>query len=170
MTPLNRTRRPAGFLLVAGGLAVLAACSGGPSPGAPTVISTTTAAPATTAGGSGGPTGTTVTVDMSEFKFGLSQATFPAGTYTFVAKNVGSMVHVLEIKGPGVTGQKTDAVQPGQSASLTVTLQNGTYEMWCPVDGHKGQGMDTTITVGSGGPPPPKTTTGDGGGGGGYGY
>lgn len=38
--------------------------------------------------------------------------------------------------------------QGGQSGSLTVDLQPGTYQIWCPVGDHKGKGMDTTITVG----------------------
>jgi uncharacterized cupredoxin-like copper-binding protein len=36
---------------------------------------------------------------------------------------------------------------PGQTVSVTVDLQPGTYEMWCPVMDHRGQGMTTTITV-----------------------
>jgi len=35
----------------------------------------------------------------------------------------------------------------GQSGSLTVTLQKGTYQLWCGVPGHKDKGMVTTITV-----------------------
>ena len=31
---------------------------------------------------------------------------------------------------------------------LTVTLQDGTYELYCSVPGHKQAGMDTSITVG----------------------
>lgn len=38
--------------------------------------------------------------------------------------------------------------QGGHSGSLTVDLQPGTYQIWCPVGDHKGKGMDTTITVG----------------------
>jgi uncharacterized cupredoxin-like copper-binding protein len=30
---------------------------------------------------------------------------------------------------------------------MTVTLQKGTYEVYCPVDGHKERGMQTKITV-----------------------
>jgi uncharacterized cupredoxin-like copper-binding protein len=38
-------------------------------------------------------------------------------------------------------------LQGGQSASLPVDLQPGTYEIWCPVGEHKAKGMTTTITV-----------------------
>jgi uncharacterized cupredoxin-like copper-binding protein len=36
----------------------------------------------------------------------------------------------------------------GADETLTVTLQAGTYELWCPVGSHREQGMETTITVG----------------------
>jgi hypothetical protein len=29
--------------------------------------------------------------------------------------------------------------------------KNGSYEMYCPIDGHKAQGMKGTVTVGSAG-------------------
>jgi len=35
----------------------------------------------------------------------------------------------------------------GQSGSLTVTLQKGTYQLWCGVPGHKDKGMAASITV-----------------------
>jgi plastocyanin len=89
---------------------------------------------------------------MTEFHLALSQQTFAPGTYTFVAVNSGQTVHAIEVDGPGVSDQRTPGdVQPGQSASLTVALQPGSYELYCPVDGHKSKGMDTHFTVGSAG-------------------
>lgn len=38
--------------------------------------------------------------------------------------------------------------KPGESGSLTVDLQAGTYQIWCPVGNHRSQGMQTTLTVG----------------------
>jgi uncharacterized cupredoxin-like copper-binding protein len=85
---------------------------------------------------------------MTEFKIGLSQQGFTPGAYTFVATNSGKVVHALEVDGPGVEDQKTAVLQPGQSANLNVNLQKGTYQVYCPVDGHKSLGMTTSITVG----------------------
>jgi uncharacterized cupredoxin-like copper-binding protein len=39
-------------------------------------------------------------------------------------------------------------LSPGQSGSVTVTLAQGTYDLFCGVPGHKAQGMDVHITVG----------------------
>jgi plastocyanin len=70
--------------------------------------------------------------------------------------------HALAITGPGVPATRTDVLSPGGTAQLTVTLQAGSYELWCPVDGHKGLGMDTHIQVGAaatGTTPSPSTST-----------
>src|SRR6266545_2569452 len=71
-----------------------------------------------------------------------------AGAYTFVVEQQGKHPHALSIKGPGVDTTSTPTIQPGgASERLTVTLQPGRYELWCPVGNHKAQGMHTTITV-----------------------
>jgi plastocyanin len=101
---------------------------------------------------------------MTDFHLALSQQTFAPGAYTFVAVNSGQTVHAIELNGPGVSDQHTDDVQPGQTTRLTVTLQPGSYEMYCPVDGHKTKGMDTHFTVGGAGestsPSEPGASTG----------
>jgi uncharacterized cupredoxin-like copper-binding protein len=114
-------------------------------------------------GSSGGGGGRTVDVTLTEFKVELSDTALQSGEYTFVAKNDGAIVHALEIEGPGVE-KKTATLEPGKSAELTVTLKQGTYEFYCPVDGHKDKGMKTEIRVGgSGGGANTKTPAGNGG-------
>ena len=73
-----------------------------------------------------------------------------AGTYTFVVTNKGPSSHNLTVSGPGVTAQATPTAGPG-TQNLTVTLQNGKYDLYCSVPGHKALGMNAEITVGSGG-------------------
>ncbi|MGW7410268.1 cupredoxin domain-containing protein [Streptomyces sp. NPDC054833] len=93
---------------------------------------------------------TTVTVQLTEYHLALSSKTFKAGDYTFVAKNAGHIVHSLEIEGPGTEMRLPHGLQPGQSAQLKVMLKKGSYELYCPVDGHKDMGMKAEITVGGG--------------------
>ena len=93
------------------------------------------------------PMGTPVTVSETEFAITLSQTTFTPGTYTFEVTDAGTMTHTLNIKGPGITDDATSNLSPGGTASLTVTLQAGTYELWCSIGSHKANGMDMTITV-----------------------
>jgi uncharacterized cupredoxin-like copper-binding protein len=93
-------------------------------------------------------TGTEVTATEKEYSISLSTQTFTAGTYAFTVHNTGQTAHNLTIKGPGVDNQATSTIQPGETATLAVTLQKGSYELWCSVDAHKDQGMDLHITVG----------------------
>ncbi|MGH3669439.1 MAG: cupredoxin domain-containing protein [Pseudonocardiaceae bacterium] len=146
---------------VAGMTFAMVACSGGGTGSAPS-----SGGASTTTGGlpSGQPAGHQVSVQMTDFHLALSQQSLPPGTYTFVAVNAGQAPHAIEIDGPGVSDQRTPGdVQSGQSASMTVTLQPGSYEMYCPVDGHKAKGMDMHFTVGGGtssNPPEPGGSTG----------
>jgi uncharacterized cupredoxin-like copper-binding protein len=140
-------------LVVAVVAAAAAACGGG---GKPTTPATTpaTPAPATTPArtsspavpSSPGATRTVVPVSETEYKISLSRTTFPAGTYTFIAKNDGKTAHALRIEGPGVTAA-TGSIAPGQSANLTVMLHPGRYNLDCPVDNHEALGMKQEITV-----------------------
>jgi len=61
---------------------------------------------------------------------------------------LGDQLEVLGDQGPGVDTKKSPTVPGGQSGSVTVALQKGSYELWCSVDSHKDKGMDLTITVG----------------------
>lgn len=124
---------------------LLVACGGGGEsapPASPTSRQVTTQ---TSPAGNGG---SSVTAALTEFTIELSRQTFEAGTYTFVAEEKGQAPHALSIEGPGVDTVSTPVIQPGGGAeSLTVTLEPGTYELWCPVGSHKQQGMDLTVTV-----------------------
>lgn len=146
--------RLAGVIVVAV-LAAVTACSGTdtgqgatqapagtPSPpGGPA----TSAPPATSAAPGG--TANRVEVSENEFSISLTRREFTPGTYTFVVDNAGKANHDLSIKGPGVDGSKTAVLASGSEGEVTVTLQPGTYELWCTVGNHRDRGMTTTITV-----------------------
>jgi uncharacterized cupredoxin-like copper-binding protein len=88
-----------------------------------------------------------VTAVETEFSISLARTSLPAGTYTFVARNVGEDTHALTVNGPGVDNKSTGDIDPGSSKSVTVTLAKGSYDVYCPVANHKMLGMDTTVTV-----------------------
>ena len=90
---------------------------------------------------------------------------------TFQVTNAGSIGHALEVEGNGVE-EETSTISPGSSAKLTVDLsKNGTYEVYCPIDGHREMGMEAKLVVGSasggGGTTTTETKTKSSGG---YGY
>jgi uncharacterized cupredoxin-like copper-binding protein len=128
---------------VAGVLALGTACGSGSSPGSSNPPPATTGAASSAAA-------VKVTVDETEFKITLSQTTFSPGTYQFAVTDSGKFPHNFIINGPGVNNVKIPSGNPlssGQSDSGTVTLQKGSYEIYCGVPTHKDKGMDMTIQV-----------------------
>lgn len=155
-----RTHRLSIAVLAAGVLAV-AGC-GGDDDGGGGGGSEKQSAPSSSGGGS------TVKLSATEFKFAPSGPSVKKpGTVTFKVTNDGQAPHALEVEGPGEE-KETPTIQPGKSAALKVNLsKEGSYEFYCPVDGHKQQGMTGEIKVGSGGS---ASSSSDDSGGGGSGY
>src|SRR5213076_1223197 len=67
------------------------------------------------------------TVTISEAEYSLTPNVVHVsgpGTVAFKVRNIGHVAHALEVEGHGVH-QEIDAIQPGQSATLTVHLAKG---------------------------------------------
>jgi len=94
------------------------------------------------------PTPAAVNVKLSEWRVELSEGTIAAGAVTFTVTNAGSIPHAFEIEGQGIE-RETGVIQPGASATLTLALKPGTYEVYCPVgnDSHKKLGMKTHLKI-----------------------
>jgi plastocyanin len=129
---------------------LLAGCGGSSSGGG----GSSTEAATTSSGsgsGSGAPT-KAITISETEYKLTPSAVSVSKpGTYTFRVVNKGSITHALEIEGTGVE-EKSGDVGPGESKTVTVDLKGGgTYEIYCPIDGHRQMGMEGKVTVGNAG-------------------
>ncbi len=151
--------RPLAAALAAGAL-VIAGCGSNDDNGggsASTGASKSTGASASTGGSAGA-----VKLSETEFKIGPANAAVKeAGSVTIDVKNNGQIVHALEVEGPNGEA-KTQPIQAGQSAKLTVDLSKaGTYEMYCPIGNHKAMGMKGTIVVAGGGSGAVKEDSGD---------
>ena len=85
----------------------------------------------------------TVAVQETEFKILPATLTVAHGAIAFDVKNIGKIPHDLAIQG----GTKTALISPGKSTTLTVTLQKGTYTLYCSVPGHRQSGMVAKLTV-----------------------
>jgi uncharacterized cupredoxin-like copper-binding protein len=71
----------------------------------------------------------------------------PPGETTFTVSNSGDTEHNFEIEGNGVERELEANLAPGESGELTVTLEPGTYTVYCPVGNHREEGMVTTLRV-----------------------
>lgn len=150
--PVRRRRGfTAALPMAAAAVALTAAgCSSSGSPAAdpPPAASSSAAAPSAAASSPAAGGTTAVTATETEFHIALSMKSFSPGTYKFTAVDQGHLQHNLVINGPGVNQAKTAGLlSPGQSASVTVTLSKGSYDIFCGVPGHKAQGMNVEITV-----------------------
>jgi uncharacterized cupredoxin-like copper-binding protein len=129
----NETRYVVALVALVSAFA-LAGCGGDDSGGEETTGTTSTSAQ-------------TFSISAMDFSFSPSTVTVDApGTYTFELTNDGGTDHAIEIEGNG-SEERSDTVSPGESASVTIDLQSGTYEMYCPIDGHRAQGMEGEVTV-----------------------
>src|SRR4051794_13130479 len=131
---------------------VLAVASSGCGGSSGSSAESESTAATTNSSGSGGSVVKTVTVNETEYKLNPSTISLAkTGTYEFKGVNDGSIAHALSVEGNGIDEDSTD-ISPGSSGTLKVTLSKpGTYEIYCPVDGHKDEGMKGTITVGGAG-------------------
>ena len=129
-----------GLILIAAAV-TLASCSSESSNPANTAV------PSTSASATAAAPGTAMAVAESEFTITLPSKTLTAGTYTFNVTNRGKFAHNLTVDGAGVQDEATPTLAPGSTGDLTVSLQKGSYEFYCSVDGHKEMGMDVTVQV-----------------------
>ena len=123
--------------------AVLAGCGGDDDESSATPSPPAAEAPASDGGG-----GQTVQVSApadGSLKFDQSSLQAKAGKVTFKFDNPSGVAHSFEVEGKGVE-KETDTITKSD-ASVTVDLKPGTYEYYCPVDGHRQAGMEGKLTV-----------------------
>jgi len=97
-------------------------------------------------GGSGGGGGLTLTADPGgAVSWEPGSLSAPAGSVTIKLVNQSDIPHAVEVEGNGVE-EESDTVT-GADTELTVDLEPGEYTYYCPVDNHREQGMEGTLTV-----------------------
>jgi uncharacterized cupredoxin-like copper-binding protein len=133
-------------------LAVLALAGCGGSSKSEKSASTSTPTPtatqaASTGGASAGGGGVVkLAADPSALKFNTTQLNAKAGTVTLKMANPSGLPHAVSVEGHGID-KDGNTVGKGGTSTVTVKLKPGTYEFYCPVDGHRGAGMEGKLTV-----------------------
>ena len=137
--------RGAGILMVAAFVGT--ACideSDSKNPGASSQQGSTAATPETSAAT------TTVTATLTEWAVTLSHTNIAHGTVVFEIRNNGTEDHAFEVTGANQEW-KTEPIKPGQSATLSLALEAGAYDVYCPLasggEAHSDRGMKTAITI-----------------------
>jgi len=93
-------------------------------------------------------TATGVDISLTEFAVSPAEIELGAGEVTFAASNDGAIPHALVIEGEGIrVGTPDSSFAGGETQSFTVDLAPGSYEIYCPVPGHRDAGMLGTVVV-----------------------
>jgi plastocyanin len=129
------TRRVLTILLVLAALGLGAAACGGDDNGE---------AEEPAANGGGGQTIQIAADPDGALAYDTTELTARAGEITIEFTNESSMPHDVVLE--GVEGGATDVISE-DTASVTVTLEPGTYTFFCSVAGHREAGMEGTLTV-----------------------
>ena len=84
-------------------------------------------------------------VHLIEYQIHMPQQ-LSAGRTAFNVENGGKEDHAFEIEGNGVH-QQTAVLKRGDTTAVEVDLKPGTYTVYCPVNGHRGKGMEKKLVV-----------------------
>lgn len=87
-----------------------------------------------------------IQVQLTEYQIQMPDS-IPAGVAAFQIVNAGKMNHSFAIEGNGVSEKLGADLTRGGSTLLAIALKPGTYTVYCPVDKHRGKGMQRTVTV-----------------------
>lgn len=93
----------------------------------------------------------TVEVGLRAFTIDMPSSLEPGPT-VFRVTNAGEIAHNFEVEGQGIEEVFETNLQPGDTNTLRMDLEEGTYTVYCPVGDHQAEGMELELTV-SGGTP-----------------
>lgn len=153
---LRRPARGAAVGVLAVAAALLTACGGSSSDGDDAAATTTSASSETTSSSPAGESSAsspsaveTITATEADFSITLDEDSRVAGEYEIEVVNEGNATHDLVVERDGEDVAASDTIGPGESTTLTVTLDEGEYVFYCSIGNHRSMGMEVTVQVGS---------------------
>jgi plastocyanin len=139
-----RSLRTAGLLAAAFlALGLLTACSGDDP--AEDASGTTTESGADSGSGSGD--AEAIAVSAVDFSFELDEDSFAPGTYEVTLTNNGESTHDVVVERDGEDVAQSEQINPGETSTFEVTLEEGDYVFYCSVGNHRQMGMEVPVTV-----------------------
>ena len=95
-------------------------------------------------GGGDAPEGAITVLALDSLDFDQDSYTAQAGEVTFLYENEGSLPHTLVIED---IDTDTFKLEVGDTDEGSVELEAGEYVLFCDIAGHRGGGMEATLTV-----------------------
>jgi uncharacterized cupredoxin-like copper-binding protein len=92
------------------------------------------------------PAQTTTEVGLTEYQIEMPTS-LPAGSQTFSVTNNGTVEHNFEVEGQGIEEKFETDLSAGETQTMQLNLEPGTYEVYCPVGNHRDQGMEIQLSV-----------------------
>ena len=133
-------------LLLSAGVLLAAGCGDDEDEGGNGGATTPEATEDASGGGGGGGEALTLTADPGgAISWEPGELSAAAGSVTVKLVNESDIPHAVEIEGNGVE-EESETITGGET-ELTVDLEPGEYEYYCPVGNHADQGMKGTLTV-----------------------
>jgi plastocyanin len=132
-----------------GAVLTFAACGGSDnSSGSSNATATPSATPTPAGGGGGGGAQLSLAAPADgSLKFDKKELKAKAGAVTINFDNPSGTPHAVNVEGNGIQEKGTATVTKGEASVTLENLKPGTYEFYCPVDGHRQAGMEGTLTV-----------------------
>lgn len=88
----------------------------------------------------------TIVVDAHDVYFDPEEITAPAGSLELELVERGAQPHTLVFE--DVDDYKLSVTRGDRNDARSLDLEPGTYTYYCDIPGHRGQGMEGTITLG----------------------
>jgi Cupredoxin-like domain len=88
----------------------------------------------------------TVQVGVTDQQLQMPES-LPTGPTKFEVTNKGTHEHSFGITGPAGDQKLEQTLKPGESASLELYLDTGTYRVFCPVDESNGHAVQMALNV-----------------------
>jgi plastocyanin len=90
----------------------------------------------------------TITAEVGLTEYAIQMpVSLAAGPQLFRVTNKGASVHNLEVEGLGIEETFESNLSPGETQTMRLNLEPGTYEVYCPVGKHREQGMEMQLSV-----------------------
>ena len=88
----------------------------------------------------------TVNVNVTDHQLEMPTS-LPTGPTKFEVTNTGTHEHSFGIVGPHADDTLEAALKPGETGSVELFLESGTYRVYCPVDENQGHTMQVALNV-----------------------